>query len=262
MVRVWMQESIAPKPYLEERPGRWVAERSWPSLRIGSERYALNLDGLRQETGPEAAIVVRSPQSLGAAAGLWLPEHFGAELSGDQREEDAKSVVFDTEPLTEPLEIMGTPLVTLKLAADRSQGLVVVRLCDVAPDGTSDRVTYGALNLTHRESDEVPESLEPGHAYEVIVKLTLGISDMVMKSVCSSSERWESGGRSAADIAGLCSVIAGLRLKARLYTTFTVTRRPATFSNRAKSHRHASPAVGVDGHRRRDHGAELPVGAG
>ena len=171
MVRVWMQESIAPKPYLEERPGRWVAERSWPSPRIGAKRYTLNLDGLRQETGPEAAIVVRSPQSLGAAGGLWLPEHFGAELSGDQREEDAKSVVFDTEPLTEPLEIMGTPFVTLKLAADRSQGLVVVRLCDVAPDGTSDRVTYGALNLTHRESDEIPEPLGTGHTYEVIVKL-------------------------------------------------------------------------------------------
>ena len=171
MVRVWMQESTPPKPYLEERPGRWVAERSWPSPGIEAQRFALNRHGLGKEPGAEEVVSVHSPQSLGVAAGLWLPEHFGAELSGDQREEDAKSVVFDSEPLTKSIEIMGTPSVTVKLAADFGQGLVVVRLCDVAPDGTSDRVTYGALNLTHRESDESPEPLQPGRTYDVRVKL-------------------------------------------------------------------------------------------
>ena len=38
----------------------------------------------------------------------------------------------------------------------------VVRLTDVAPDGTSAQVSAGILNLTHRRSDEHPEPLEPG----------------------------------------------------------------------------------------------------
>ena len=34
LYRVWMQDSVDPKPYYEERPGRWVAEAAWPSPRI------------------------------------------------------------------------------------------------------------------------------------------------------------------------------------------------------------------------------------
>ena len=171
MVRAWMQESTRPHPNLQMRPGRWVAERTWPSPRIGARRYALNRDGLQPDAGPEHVVEVCTAQSLGTAAGLWLTEHVGAELPGDQREEDAKSVIFDSPPLAEPLEIMGTPVVTLKLAADESQALVIVRLCDVAPDGTSDRVSYGTLNLSHRESSASPEPLEPGRNYRVEVKL-------------------------------------------------------------------------------------------
>jgi hypothetical protein len=66
---------------------------------------------------------------------------------------------------------MGAPVVTLKLAADERQALVIVRLCDVAPDGTSDRVSYGILNLGHRESSASPEPLEPGKKYCIKVKL-------------------------------------------------------------------------------------------
>jgi len=47
----------------------------------------------------------------------------------------------------------------------------VVRLSDVAPDGTSAQVTAGILNLTHRRSHAEPEPLEPGHVEEVRVRL-------------------------------------------------------------------------------------------
>ena len=39
------------------------------------------------------------------------------------------------------------------------------------PDGTSQLVTRGLLNLTHRESRESPSALEPGRMYEVEVEL-------------------------------------------------------------------------------------------
>jgi len=44
-------------------------------------------------------------------------------------------------------------------------------LCDVAPDGASTRVTYGVLNLSHRESHAEPEALVPGQPYRVRVQL-------------------------------------------------------------------------------------------
>jgi hypothetical protein len=49
--------------------------------------------------------------------------------------------------------------------------MVVVRLCDVSPDGTSARVSYGMLNLAHRESHEHPTPLEPGRRLRVRVTL-------------------------------------------------------------------------------------------
>ena len=49
--------------------------------------------------------------------------------------------------------------------------MVAVRLCDVAPGGASTRVTYGVLNLTHRESHAAPKALKPGEFYQVKVQL-------------------------------------------------------------------------------------------
>ena len=34
MLRAWMQDSVPPRTSYDERPGRWVAERRWPSPRI------------------------------------------------------------------------------------------------------------------------------------------------------------------------------------------------------------------------------------
>lgn len=45
--------------------------------------------------------------------------------------------------------------------------MVAVRLSDVAPDGRATRVTYGLLNLTHRDGHDEPEPLEPGKPYRV-----------------------------------------------------------------------------------------------
>ena len=59
----------------------------------------------------------------------------------------------------------------LELAVDRPVALVAARLSDVAPDGAATRVSYGLLNLTHRESHEHPTALEPGRRYRVRLQL-------------------------------------------------------------------------------------------
>ncbi|MGH3061704.1 MAG: CocE/NonD family hydrolase, partial [Gaiellaceae bacterium] len=162
MLRVWMQDSVAPRPQYELRPGRWVAEPAWPSPHVGSRVWELPLDGPRSLLGV---------QTNGTEAGVWTSEGQSADLAGDQRPDDAVSLAFDSDPLAEPLEILGFPEVTLELAVDRPSALVAVRLCDVFPDGTSALVTRGLVNLTHRESHEHPRPLEPGRRYEVRVPL-------------------------------------------------------------------------------------------
>jgi hypothetical protein len=157
-----MQDSVEPKPQYDQRPGRWVAEPEWPSPHVGSRVWELPLEA------PRALVGV---QSCGTEAGVWTSEGQSADLAGDQRPDDALSLAFDSEPLAEPLEILGFPAVVLELAVDRPSALVAVRLCDVSPDGISALVARGLLNLTHRESHEHPNPLEPGRSYEVRVPL-------------------------------------------------------------------------------------------
>jgi putative CocE/NonD family hydrolase len=162
VLRVWMQESVEPQPTYEERPGRWVAEPSWPSPHVETQR--LDLPGEDERS-------LRAVQSTGTQAGAWTAEGQSADLATDQRPDDAFSITYDFEPLAERLEILGLPSVTLALAVDRPHALVCVRLCELFPDGTSALVTRGLLNLAHRASHEEPSALEPGSRYEVRVPL-------------------------------------------------------------------------------------------
>jgi len=172
MLRVWQQDSVAPRTYYEERPGRWVAEALWPSPRIEPRRYAMNADGLGAKAGPEAALTLASPQDVGRDAGDFSGFAVPGDLPGDQREDDGGSLVFDSNPLAQPLAILGGPVVELDLAVDRPQALVAVRLSDVSPDGAATRVTYGVLNLSHRDGHEADvKPMTPGRRTKVRIAL-------------------------------------------------------------------------------------------
>ncbi len=171
MLRAWMQDWVPPKTFYTERPGRWVAEASWPSPRIGQRRWYLNPFTLGDRAEPEQALNHSSPVTTGEGAGEWCPYGYQAEMPGDQREDDGNSLCFDSGMLPERIEFLGAPVVTLDLASDRPVTQIAVRLNDIAPDGASTRITYGVLNLTHRDSHEHPEALVPGTRYRVRVQL-------------------------------------------------------------------------------------------
>ncbi|HET7881051.1 MAG TPA: CocE/NonD family hydrolase [Acetobacteraceae bacterium] len=171
MLRAWMTESVAPAPHHATLPGRWIAEASWPPADRLMHHLHLTDAGLTPNPQGLTPCNVRSPLTLGRHGGAWCPFGQGADQAGDQQDDDAGSVVFNTEPLANRLEILGAPVVTLELAADRPVANLIVRLCDLRPDGTSLRVSYGVLNLTHRDGHEVPRPLEPGRRYRVRIQL-------------------------------------------------------------------------------------------
>jgi len=170
-VRAYLQDSVPAKTFYKERPGRWIAEPAWPSPNIRAKPLHLNAEGLGERATAETALQLRSPETTGSAAGEYCAIWLGPESPGDQRIEDANSLLFDGPPLAAPYEIFGTPEVELELSIDRPQGLVCVRLCDVWPDGQSVRVSYGLLNLAHRASHEQPAPARPGERMRVRVKL-------------------------------------------------------------------------------------------
>lgn len=172
-LRVWMQDSVPPATEYTKRPGRWVAESGWPSPNIHEAVYGLSENHLVDPETPvsETPLWIQSPLSLGLFAGKWCSYSATPDLPHDQREEDGGALVFDTEPLTEPLEIMGAPIIELELESNKPQAMVCVRLSDLAPDKKATRSTYGMLNLSHRESHASPSPLVPGERYRVAVQL-------------------------------------------------------------------------------------------
>ena len=186
MLRVWMQDSATPVPWMDEVPGRWVAEDEWPSSRLQSRRLRPDADGvLRDSAGggasdDEAAaafaadggrLTILGSQLCGADAGAWCAESQPSDFAPDQRAAEGQSLCFTSAPLQETLEILGRPRLTLRFASDRPLALVAARLDDVAPGGVSRLVTTEVFNLTHLTSHEHPQALEPGREYEATIAL-------------------------------------------------------------------------------------------
>ena len=181
MLRVWLQDYAPPTPFVDEQPGRWVAEDDWPSPRIRPQAWRLGGDGsLRPtaenragettrpagEAGP-AALSITGSLWCGADAGAWCAEGQVTDWAPDQREAEGLSLCFTSDSLDEPLELLGGPALILRIAADKPLALVSARLDDVAPGGVSRIVTQTVFNLAHRESSARPDPLEPGRFYDV-----------------------------------------------------------------------------------------------
>jgi putative CocE/NonD family hydrolase len=170
--RAWINEPDLPRPFYETHRGRWVTEPSWPSP--NTERRVLFLNsrtlGARAEHG--AALGVRSPATAGRDCGRW--GGYGGDcpdLPLDQRREDGLALCFETEPLAADLDLLGAPVLDLVGAVDVPRANVAVRLSDVAPDGTTTLITWGVLNLAHRDGHESPAELAPGEIFSAAIRL-------------------------------------------------------------------------------------------
>ena len=171
MLRAFIEDYRRPATTLPHVEGRFVAEAKWPSASIADQSWSLAPGRLTLETTGEAALSVRSPLWTGTAGGEWMGTGVVGEMPADQRIDDGLSLVFDSEPLAADQDILGFPAVELDLAADAPHAQLALRLCDVAPDGASLRVSYAVLNLDHRDGSETPMPLVPGTRVRVRVPL-------------------------------------------------------------------------------------------
>ncbi len=168
--RAYLMDGVRPQRWYTERPGRWIAETEGATSHLPETTLHLTDAGLAETKGPLNR-TVRSPQDCGTEAGEYCAIWLGPELPGDQRRDDALSACFDGEPLADAIDIVGAPVIRLRLMSDQAQAQIAVRLNHLHPDGASTRITYGVLNLSHRKGSASPEPLTPGTPTDVSLQL-------------------------------------------------------------------------------------------
>ncbi|HEX3528222.1 MAG TPA: CocE/NonD family hydrolase [Thermoanaerobaculia bacterium] len=162
---LFVRAGSPPDAHLKQTPGAW-RQVDWPIPGATMKRLFPTGRELRNAAGPSAVQSLRYTPGSGAAAGLWW-----GDPTGDQRPDDAASLVFAGPPLREPLAIAGLPHVALRAAADVPLAHWAARLEDIAPDGSVSLITGGALNGAQRTSRLHPRSLQPGQVVDLAFDL-------------------------------------------------------------------------------------------
>ena len=170
--RAYILEDARPLLHHEVEPGRWVAEAELPSpdtrkrnYYLASNRQLLDIPGRTSEK------ICNSPQDCGTACGEFFTLKPDGEMPADQRRDDSGSLVFDSGKLHQPIEVLGRPRIRLKISIDKPLGNIAVRLNDIHPNGEVSRVSWGVLNLAHRNGNENPEPMTPGEFEFVEIEL-------------------------------------------------------------------------------------------
>jgi putative CocE/NonD family hydrolase len=160
-LRAYLPESTPVETDHDYRPGRWVAEKQWPSANVRD--VALSPD----EATVAGSAVLDSTADIGSDAGIWLQFGASALRARDQINDDARSYTLTWPELDEPMDVLGVPRVKLRASSDRDRGVVALRLCDVDASGSSRLITETLVNLTHHTSHEHPEPLTPNDPVEI-----------------------------------------------------------------------------------------------
>jgi uncharacterized protein len=166
MFRAYMPYRTISEVYPAEIPGRWIAEKAWPAPDLRPLTLHPSKAGLVSQPVTNESATLVGDKIVGMSKPQWMPSR-----PDDQTGDDQKSLTFDSQPLEADTEILGFPLARLLIGANVPVAKVAVRLTEVLPDGKSWLVSYGVLNLTHRDSHEHPTPLRPGELYPVEVPL-------------------------------------------------------------------------------------------
>ena len=167
---VYIRDYHPPDDSLERIPGFWRWEEGWPINRIETQTwYAQANHKLSSISGVNDEHTLENIPSIGLEGGG--PTMWWGSIPSDQRPMDKNSLVYDSEVLVEPIEILGRPLAKLHVSANAKRANWVVRISDIAPDGQITQVAGAAFNGTHRNSSRDPEDIIPGEKFPLNIQL-------------------------------------------------------------------------------------------
>ncbi|KAH7139664.1 galactose-binding domain-like protein [Dactylonectria estremocensis] len=174
---LWLEKYLAGKEEVERKHPvqiyvggpvpRWLELPSWPPATISSEFY---LDSSNTLVGAQPSEESSSSFTFDPAAPT--PTLGGPLMSAGGVVEDSAlgtrddTLVFTTEPLKEPLEILGRPVVKLEHSTDLPYADIFVRLSQVDANGKSYNVTERFIRLPEKRDSRTVEVQMRHAAYQ------------------------------------------------------------------------------------------------
>ena len=171
--RFYVSENVRAGGLRLQEPGEWMALNDWPSEQEVSKFVLTGAGELVTESSDidPLPVSICSPVDCGISCGEMFSLAPNADLPTDQRIDDGGSLVFTGRVINKAVTLVGRPVFTMDIAIDKPLGNICVRLLDVHPDGHSHRVSWGVVNLAHRNSNSHPEHMTPGVVETVTVAL-------------------------------------------------------------------------------------------
>lgn len=154
----------------------WETSNTWPPRDASSKKFYFSTDKVlisypaKLQAGSVNYVIDTTATS--GLSSRWnsvtdLYMH-GPTNYPDRKEEDKKLLSFTSDPISEPTEITGHPVVRLNLSADADDATIFCYLEDVGPDGSVTYVTEGMIRPVDCKICEKPSYLTsyPGHSYK------------------------------------------------------------------------------------------------
>jgi putative CocE/NonD family hydrolase len=141
----------AKKPNAQDQAETYVYDPNDPTITIGGDLLFPDVN-IQNEKGEDGKV----KQLVG-------PE--------DQREAEKSSLTYTTTKLSEDVSITGQVSATVYASSDRLDTDFVVRLTDVAPDGTSTLILDGIQRARFRDGQDKEVFMEAGQVYPFEINL-------------------------------------------------------------------------------------------
>jgi putative CocE/NonD family hydrolase len=160
----------------------WRDEASWPLKRARAKPLFLSGDGKANTPAGDGKLLEQRPERDGSdrytynpsdpVPTLFAPGNFTCATDQRPLAERPDILVFQTEPLTERMEVTGLPEVELYAESSAPDTDWVARLIDVAPDGLARDVCMGLVRARYRDRLDKPHMLQPGKVLKYTIRLS------------------------------------------------------------------------------------------
>ena len=167
---------------------QWRDEEAWPLKRARTVKYFLHSSAAANSLRGAGTLSPEGPQSAEPADHyVYDPENPVPTIGGplccdaghlpggpkDQRPVEARNdvLVYSTAPFSRDIEVTGQIALDLYAKSSAVDTDFTAKLVDVWPNGFAQNLTEGIVRARYRDSQEVPELLNPGQIYKFTIDL-------------------------------------------------------------------------------------------